>query len=495
MRAIFDLDVWDDAATIHRRLAYVPSEANLWPSLTGAEVLEFLAAIHGSVDARYRDELVDRFELALDKKVRAYSHGNRQKVMLIAAFASRADVLLLDEPTTGLDPLMEQVFRTCVREARDRGQTVLLSSHILSEVEVVCDRVAMLRAGRIIEIGRLDDLRGLLAVRVHAQLDGPPPDLSGIAGVSNVVVDGNTIECDVTGSMEAFLRAVATVGVQQMTTREPSLEEVFVSHYGKRDAEPAKSMSADVAVARRAFRQIWIGATVWALVFGGTIAASALSYVNSFPDAASRRQLLRTTGGDTGLSILLGPISAIDTVGGYTVYKAFVFLTTIGAIWGLLTTTRLLRGEEDTGRWHLVLAGGTRPGRATLATIIALGAAVGIVFAGTTLITLARRPGRGRGLRCECDGAVRREPRDRTGGVRRRRRTHLTAGALAPGRHGPGHARVRRRVRRAHDRGLRPQHAVAPLAHAVRMDRAHAAVHRQRLATARRSPARAWSRS
>ena len=158
---IFDLDVWDDAATIHRRLAYVPSEANLWPSLTGAEVLEFLATIHGSVDAPYRDELVDRFELALDKKVRAYSHGNRQKVMLIAAFASRADVLLLDEPTTGLDPLMEQTFRTCVREARDRGQTVLLSSHILSEVEALCDRVAMLRAGRIIEIGRLDDLRGL----------------------------------------------------------------------------------------------------------------------------------------------------------------------------------------------------------------------------------------------------------------------------------------------------------------------------------------------
>ncbi len=134
---------------------------------------------------------------------------------------------------------MEQTFRTCVREARDRGQTVLLSSHILSEVEVLCDRVAMLRAGRIIEIGRLDDLRGLLAVRVHAQLDGPPPDLSGIAGVSNVVVDGNTIECDVTGSMEAFLRAVATVGVQQMTIREQSLEEVFVSYYGKRDAEPA----------------------------------------------------------------------------------------------------------------------------------------------------------------------------------------------------------------------------------------------------------------
>jgi ABC-2 type transport system ATP-binding protein len=229
---IFDLDVRRDARLIHRRLAYVPSEANLWPSLTGAEALQFLASVHGSVDASYRDELVERFELVLDKKIRAYSHGNRQKVLLIAAFASRADVLLLDEPTTGLDPLMEQVFRACVREAGARGQTVLLSSHILSEVEALCDRVAMLRAGRIIETGHLDVLRGLAAVRVHAELTGPPPDLAALDGVSGIVVDGQTIECEVAGSMEAVLRALTAVGVKHMTTREPSLEELFVSHYG-----------------------------------------------------------------------------------------------------------------------------------------------------------------------------------------------------------------------------------------------------------------------
>src|SRR5450631_1404831 len=141
---IFGLDVRRDAPAIHRRLAYVPSEANLWPSLTGAEALRFLGAIHGSVDAAYQDQLVKRFDLTLDKKIRAYSHGNRQKVLLIAAFASRADLLLLDEPTTGLDPLMEQIFRDCVRTAQGRGQTVFLSSHIMSEVEAVCDRVAML---------------------------------------------------------------------------------------------------------------------------------------------------------------------------------------------------------------------------------------------------------------------------------------------------------------------------------------------------------------
>jgi ABC-2 type transport system ATP-binding protein len=228
---IFDLDVRRDAPAIHRRVAYVPSEANLWPALTGAEALRFMGNIHGSVDHGYRDALIDRFELVADKKVRAYSHGNRQKVMLIAAFASRADLLLLDEPTTGLDPLMEQVFRACVREAHDRGQTVLLSSHILSEVEAVCDRVAMLRAGRVIETGHLDALRGLAALRVRAVLSSAPPDLSGLPGVNNVAVDGPTVECDVAGSMEPLMRALAEAGVKHMTTREPSLEELFVSHY------------------------------------------------------------------------------------------------------------------------------------------------------------------------------------------------------------------------------------------------------------------------
>jgi len=230
---IFGLDVWRDAPEVHRRLAYVPSEAALWPALTGAEVLEFLGNVHGSVDRTYRTELVERFQLDPDKKIRAYSHGNKQKVLLIAALASRADLLLLDEPTTGLDPLMEQVFRSCVREARDRGQTVLLSTHILSEVEAVCDRVAMLRAGRIIESGRLDVLRGLAAVHVHAQLDGAPPDLSRVDGLTNILLDGSTVECDVVGSMESLLAALATVGVQRMTTREPSLEELFVARYGE----------------------------------------------------------------------------------------------------------------------------------------------------------------------------------------------------------------------------------------------------------------------
>jgi ABC-2 type transport system ATP-binding protein len=230
---IFDLDVWRDATAVHRRLAYVPSEANVWPSLTGAETLRFLGAIHGLVDHAYRDELVERFELTPDKKNRAYSHGNRQKVVLIAALASRADLLLFDEPTSGLDPLMEQVFRECVAEARERGQTVLLSSHILSKVEAVCDRVAMLRSGRIVETGRLDVLRKLAATHVRAVLTGTPPDLTRLEGVTNVVVRDRSVECDVVGTMEPLMSALAGVGLEHVVTREPSLEELFISQYGR----------------------------------------------------------------------------------------------------------------------------------------------------------------------------------------------------------------------------------------------------------------------
>jgi ABC-2 type transport system ATP-binding protein len=229
---IFGRDVWREAPELHRRVAAVPSEANLWPSLTGEEALRFLGNVHGSVDEAYRSQLIERFQLVTDKKIRAYSHGNRQKVLLIAALASRPDLLILDEPTTGLDPLMEQVFQAAVREAAANGQTVLLSSHILSEVEAVCDRVAMLREGRLIETGHLDVLRGLVALRVHAAFDGPVPDLGGVAGVTNVEVDGRTVECEVAGSVEPLLRALADGGAVRLTTREPSLEELFVSHYG-----------------------------------------------------------------------------------------------------------------------------------------------------------------------------------------------------------------------------------------------------------------------
>lgn len=235
---VLDLDVVADATALHRRLAYVPSVAELWPGLTGQETLRLLGNLHGTVDEGYRDRLVDRFELDVGKKNRAYSHGNRQKVLLVAGFATRADVLLLDEPTTGLDPLMEQVFRSCVDEARDRGQTILLSSHILSEVEATCDRVGMLRAGRLVDVGRLDSLRSLAAVRVRAHVPGGLPELSGVPGLSHVVVssdgpDGGTeLECDVAGDIGPLVGVLSAAGVDRLTTREPSLEELFIRRFG-----------------------------------------------------------------------------------------------------------------------------------------------------------------------------------------------------------------------------------------------------------------------
>jgi ABC-2 type transport system ATP-binding protein len=179
---IFGADCQRRPAETHRLLAFVAGEANLWPSLTGAETLHLLGRVHGSVDAAYRDELIARFDLDPAKKIRAYSKGNRQKVILIAALMTRARLLILDEPTSGLDPLMEEAFRLSIREARDRGQTVFLSSHILSEVEALCDRVGILRAGRLVETGTLAQLRHLSALTVQVTFDGAVPDLTGVPG-------------------------------------------------------------------------------------------------------------------------------------------------------------------------------------------------------------------------------------------------------------------------------------------------------------------------
>jgi ABC-2 type transport system ATP-binding protein len=234
---IFGVDCQADPVQTHRRVAYVPGEANLWPSLTGAETLHLLGRVQGRVDTAYRDALVERFDLDPSKKVRAYSKGNRQKLILIAGLMTRADLLLLDEPTAGLDPLMERTFRACIGEARERGQTVFLSSHILAEVEALCDRIAILRAGRLAEVGTLEQLRHLSALQVDAELDGAVPDLSRIPGVSAVEIDGNRVRCQVTGPTEELLRVLAPAGVRRLLSREPSLEELFLAHYGAEDGE------------------------------------------------------------------------------------------------------------------------------------------------------------------------------------------------------------------------------------------------------------------
>jgi ABC-2 type transport system ATP-binding protein len=228
---LFGIDAWGDPVTAHRRLAYVAGEPYLWPSLTSAETLEFLARLHGGTDVAYRDVLVERFKLDLRKKVRALSKGNRQKVQLIAALATRADLLLLDEPTSGLDPLMEMAFRESVQEAKERGQTIFLSSHILSEVEALCDRVGILREGKLVDEGTLDELRHLSAETVEVTFAGPAPELPPLPGVQVVHAGGNELRLEVSGSVAPVIRALAEYPVAKLVSREPSLEEIFLHHY------------------------------------------------------------------------------------------------------------------------------------------------------------------------------------------------------------------------------------------------------------------------
>jgi ABC-2 type transport system ATP-binding protein len=229
---VFGVDA-ADVARAHRSLAYVPADVALWPQLTGAEILHLQAQTGPGTDLSYRAELVERFALDLAKPARTYSTGNRQKVALIAAFATRAPLLVLDEPTSGLDPLMEREFRTAVAVARERGQTVFLSSHQLAEVEAVCDRVAILRAGRLVEVATIGRLRGLHRSEVTVAYTGTAPRLSGIAGVESVEPAGDgRLRFTMTGPPAPTLQALAAVDVTTLTVREPGLEEIFLDYYG-----------------------------------------------------------------------------------------------------------------------------------------------------------------------------------------------------------------------------------------------------------------------
>ncbi len=232
---VFGLDAWSDPVAIHRRVAVVPADPALWPQLTARETLDLLGRLHGSCDVAYRDELIERFDVEVDKRVRAFSTGNRQKVALVAAFMLRADLLVLDEPTGGLDPLRKVVFRECLAEAKARGQTVLHSSHLLAEVEASADRVALLRRGRLVEAGTLEELRHLSAVTVEATFAGAVPDLRGMPGVEGLTTADQHVRLQVHGPLGPVLAAIAGSDPVRLTSREPSLEDVFLAHYGAED--------------------------------------------------------------------------------------------------------------------------------------------------------------------------------------------------------------------------------------------------------------------
>ncbi|RNM14260.1 ABC transporter ATP-binding protein [Nocardioides pocheonensis] len=231
--ALLDGDPWRDAAALHRRLAYVPGEVNLWPGLTGGEVIDLLGRLRGGLDERKRADLLERFQLDPTKKGRAYSKGNRQKVALVAALSADVELLLLDEPTAGLDPIMESQFQQCIDDFRDGGGTVLLSSHILAEVERLCDRVSILREGRVVECGTLAELRHLTRTSIHAELATTAADLATHEGIHDFVAEGHRVDFDVdTELLGDVLAHLGTFGIRSLTSQPPTLEELFLRHYG-----------------------------------------------------------------------------------------------------------------------------------------------------------------------------------------------------------------------------------------------------------------------
>jgi ABC-2 type transport system ATP-binding protein len=246
---VLGADPWRDAVPLHRRLAYVPGEVNLWPNLTGGEVIDLLGALRGGLDRARRVALLDRFELDPTKQCRAYSKGNRQKVALVAAFASDVELYLLDEPSSGLDPLMELVFQDVVRELRDMGHTVLLSSHILAEVEALSDRVTIIRAGRAAETGTFDELRHLTRTSVVVETARPVDVLSDLPGVHDVSIDHTRARFSVdAGDLNRVLAQLVEFDVRSLTSSPPTLEELFMRHYG--DVAATREADAELVGAR-----------------------------------------------------------------------------------------------------------------------------------------------------------------------------------------------------------------------------------------------------
>ncbi|TCC17276.1 ABC transporter ATP-binding protein [Kribbella sindirgiensis] len=242
-------DPWHDAAKLHRRLAYVPGDVNLWPNLTGGEVIDLLGRLRGGLDEKKRDELLRRFDLDPTKKGRTYSKGNRQKVALVAALAADVELLILDEPTSGLDPLMEEVFRQCIEEERQRDRTVLLSSHILSEVEALCDRISIIRRGKVVETGTLADLRHLTRTSIQAELAASPNGIAQLPGIHDLDVEGNRVRCEVdTAQLEAVMRQLSASGIKSLVAQPPTLEELFLRHY--EDDVPAQDSTEPEAAVR-----------------------------------------------------------------------------------------------------------------------------------------------------------------------------------------------------------------------------------------------------
>ena len=244
-------DPWRDAVALHRRIAYVPGEVSLWPNLSGGEIIDLLGRLRGDLNRQRRDELLQRFELDPTKKARTYSKGNRQKVGLVAALASSAELLLLDEPTSGLDPLMEAVFQDCIREVKAEGRTVLLSSHILAEVEALCDRLSIIRLGRTEQSGTLQEMRHLTRTSITVVLKRPAAGLDSLPGIYGLEVQDSQVRFDVDSEhLDEVVRRLSELGVTSLVSHPPTLEELFLRHYGDELAKEPERGTAEAASSR-----------------------------------------------------------------------------------------------------------------------------------------------------------------------------------------------------------------------------------------------------
>ena len=400
-------DPWTDAVELHRQIAYVPGDVTLWPSLTGGETIDLLARMRGGIDEKRRAELIERFDLDPHKKARTYSKGNRQKVSLISAFSSRARLLLFDEPSSGLDPLMENVFQQCVGEARDRGVTVLLSSHILAETEALCERVTIIRAGKTVESGSLDSMRHLSRTSIKAEMIGDPGDLTRIKGVEDVSVDGNTLRAQVDSeSLGELIRVLGDAGVRSLVSQPPTLEELFLRHYDTAAPTAARTQRKEVAgvmstatldrphrpahrapqrgsnftgtlgMLRLYLRRDRISLPLWVLLLSVPLATVYVGSIEKvYPTQAARAGFAAAIMASPAQRALYGQVYN-DSLGAVGIWKAGMFHLLI-AVAVILTVIRHTRADEETGRTELIDS--TAVGRyasLTAALLLSFGASI-----------------------------------------------------------------------------------------------------------------------
>ena len=393
---LLDGDPWADAVALHRRLAYVPGDVSLWPKLTGGETIDLFGRLRGDLDATRRDELIERFELDPTKRTRTYSKGNRQKVALIAGLASSAELLILDEPTSGLDPLMEAVFQSCIREVRTEGRTVLLSSHILAEVEALCDSVSIIRAGKTVQSGTLDEMRTLTRTSVVAETTRPALGLRDVDGVHSLKVDGARIEFDVdTRHLDAAMACLLQAGIVSLRSSPPTLEEMFLRHYGDDLARgPAtrgvvNDLVGTGSLTHLIARRDRVRIVVWVLAIAGLVYITAASTIGLYPTQADLDKAAEAARDNPAALAFNGPDVALDTLGGQVAFQIGAVGLTLVGLMSLLMVSRLTRGEEDSGRLELVRSmpvGRRAPIAAAVWVVAAMNIAVGALTAVSLIV-------------------------------------------------------------------------------------------------------------